>query len=213
MRQQLLQYVLQHSQPQENQGNIGTTDAPPRPIRLARPVPRVAAANNIMTAFINRNDLFQLRPKLLRIIQSVRGVGQERSIFTFEEATTLLSRYIISRKHIIFDDRNIKVAIIHNDPLGEAFGVRAFQRIQVSNLLRSQLLPVTLTPVPTTGRYKQFRVTPRISTETVTLRNDNVRATSVSAPRTPATNPTVKNWMIPRQTEDNFSPILGREQK
>jgi hypothetical protein len=124
-----------------------------------------------MTAFINRNDMFKLRPKFLKVIQSVPGVGQDRSIFTFEEATTLLSKYILSRKHFIFNNRNIKVAIIHNDPLGEAFNVRAFHRIQVENHLRSQLLPVILTPVPSTGRLKQFRVTPRFVTATVTLRN------------------------------------------
>ena len=106
---------------------------------------------------------------------------------------------------------NIKVALVHNDPLGEAFGVRAFHRIQVSNLLRSQLLPVSLTPVPSTGRFKQFRVTPRFVTATITLRNDIIRATSESAPRIPATNPAVKNWMLPRQTEENFPPILGWE--
>ena len=140
MRQQLRHHILQRSQPQENQDHIGATGAPPRPITLARPVSQIPAANNIYTGLISRNDLFQLRPKFLRIIQSVHGVGQDRSIFTVEEATILLSTYILSRKDFIFDNRNIKVAIIHNDPLGEAFNVRAFHRIQVENLLRSQLL-------------------------------------------------------------------------
>ena len=50
--------------------------------------------------------------------------------------------YIISRKDKIFDSGNIKLALVAQDPLGEAFKVKAFHRCQVKNLLQSQLIPV-----------------------------------------------------------------------
>ena len=56
-----------------------------------------------------------------------------------------MSKYILSRKDDIFDPRNIKLAIVANDPIGDAFGVKAFHRCQVNNLLRSQLIPVNPT--------------------------------------------------------------------
>ena len=102
--------------------------------------------------------------------------------------------------------------MIHNDPLGEAFNVRVFHRVQVENLLRSQLLPVTLTPVSSTSRLRQFRITPRFVTSTVTLRNDSIQpCLGRGSPRTQATNPAVKNWMLPRKPEETVSPILGWE--
>ena len=51
--------------------------------------------------------------------------------FSYEEVTALLSKYILSRRHEIFDLRNIKLALVANDPLGDAFGVKAFHKIQV----------------------------------------------------------------------------------
>ena len=52
-------------------------------------------------------------------------------------------------KKKFFDTRNIKLAMVQDDPLGEAFGVNAFHRCQVGNLLRNQLTPVTECSVPT----------------------------------------------------------------
>ncbi len=53
------------------------------------------------------------------------------SLFSFQ-LTKCLSHYILSRKEKFFDDRNIKVALCEGDPLGNAFGVRAFHRTQVT---------------------------------------------------------------------------------
>ena len=58
------------------------------------------------------------------------------------QVTLLLSTYILSHKEKFFDSRNIKLAIVAGDPLGEAFGVQAFHRCQVNNLLKSQLIPL-----------------------------------------------------------------------
>ena len=57
------------------------------------------------------------------------------------QVTLLLSKYILARKEKFFDQRNIKLAMVENDKIGEAFGVKAFHRCQVNNLLRQQLLP------------------------------------------------------------------------
>ena len=52
-------------------------------------------------------------------------------------------------KKKFFDTRNFKLAMVQDDPLGEAFGVNAFHRCQVENLLRGQLTPVAECSVPT----------------------------------------------------------------
>ena len=49
-------------------------------------------------------------------------------------------------KKKFFDTRNIKLAMVQDDPLGEAFGVNAFHRCQVNNLLRGQLTPLSESP-------------------------------------------------------------------
>ena len=92
------------------------------------------------------------------------------------------------RRHIIFDERNIKVALVHNDPVGDAFGVRAFHRIQVNNLLPSQLIPVSLVPVPTYDHHRYVRVTARSPATTVIMKNASDQTPSVNAPRRPITN-------------------------
>jgi hypothetical protein len=44
----------------------------------------------------------------------------------------ILSKYIMANKDKFFDLRNIRIALVENDPLGEAFGVKAFARSQVT---------------------------------------------------------------------------------
>ena len=76
----------------------------------------------------------------------MRRWDQESTALDFHnisfQITRLLSAYILSKKHLIFDKRNIKLALVENDPLGKAFGVTAFHRCQVNALLRTQLIPV-----------------------------------------------------------------------
>ena len=57
------------------------------------------------------------------------------------QVTILLSTYILRNKQRFFDRRNIKLAIVTDDLLGKAFGVNAFHRCQVNNLLRGQIIP------------------------------------------------------------------------
>ena len=103
-----------------------TSAAPPRIIRTAN----ISAA-----VFTDRNAKFTLKPKFLKVVQTVPGTDRQRTVFTYEEITLLLSKYILSRKDEIFDPRNIKLALVGKDPIGDAFGVKAFHRCQVNNLL------------------------------------------------------------------------------
>jgi hypothetical protein len=43
----------------------------------------------------------------------------------------LLSDYILSKIHLLVDERNVSVCIVKGDQLGKAFGVSAFDRCQV----------------------------------------------------------------------------------
>merc|ERR1719233_138374 len=92
--------------------------------------------------YTDKNAKFTLKPKFLKVVQLVPGTDLKQTIFSYEEVTLLLSKYILSRKDDIWDPRNIKLALVANDPIGDAFGVKAFHRCQVNNLLRSQLIPV-----------------------------------------------------------------------
>ena len=65
----------------------------------------------------------------------VPGIDLTQTEFSYSEVTILLSKYILSRKHDIFDSRNIKLALVANDPIGDAFGVKAFHRCQVKYVL------------------------------------------------------------------------------
>ena len=92
--------------------------------------------------FTDKNARFFLKPKFLKVLLSVPGSDHRQIVFTYEEITLLLSQYILLKRNQLFDPRNIKLAMVANDPLGEAFNVRAFHRCQVNNLLRTQLIPV-----------------------------------------------------------------------
>lgn len=117
--------------------------APPLPGPPQTAAPRVirtaSVATNVQT---NKDAKFRLKPLFLKVAQMVEGVTKTKTIFTYEEVTLILSKYILSKKETLFDQRNIKLAIVKGDPLGEAFGVDAFHRCQVNALLRTQLLPV-----------------------------------------------------------------------
>ena len=92
--------------------------------------------------YTNKDRRFTLKPNFLKVIQSVLNPDKkDQTLFSYEELTLLLSKYILSNKNKFFDQRNIKLAMVHDDPLGTAFGVQAFHRCQVNNLLKSQLIP------------------------------------------------------------------------
>lgn len=91
----------------------------------------------------DKNSLFKLKPDFLAALASLPNFCQNQTIFSYYEVTLLLSKYILSKKDVFFDPRNIRLAMVNNDPLGKAFQVKAFHRCQVTNLLQKQLIHVT----------------------------------------------------------------------
>ena len=116
----------------------------PHVVNMAvNPVQRIKHSAIISTQIVtDKKAKFTLKPKFLQVIRSVPGVSQDKTVFTYEEITRLLSTYILSNKEKFFDTRNIRLAIVKDDPLGDAFNVNAFHRCQVNALLRGQILPV-----------------------------------------------------------------------
>ena len=55
-----------------------------------------------------------------------------QTYFYFFQVTSYLSQYILEHQNKFFDGRNIKVAHVDGDPLGQAFGVKVFHRTQVT---------------------------------------------------------------------------------
>ena len=109
--------------------------------------------------YIDKKAEFTLKPKFLEVVRSLPNTDPKQTVFSYEEVlflsefrpedyfffcqvTLLLSTYIFAHKEKFFDCRNIKLAMVAGDPLGEAFGVRAFHRCQVNNLLKNQLIPL-----------------------------------------------------------------------
>jgi Zinc finger, C3HC4 type (RING finger)/SWIB/MDM2 domain len=100
----------------------------------------VVARMNALPDF-DTEGMYCIKPEFLKVIRKVEGVNQEQTIFYYKEITSILSRYIMSNKNRFFDSRNIRVALVEDDQLGLAFGVKAFARSQVTSLLRAQLIP------------------------------------------------------------------------
>jgi len=110
--------------------------------RSCAPRPNVISSH----VYNNPSARFSLKPDFLSVIRSIPGVDPHQILFSYEQVTLLLSKYILAKKLTLFDQRNIKVALVENDPLGKAFNVKAFHRCQVTNLLRSQLIQVEEEP-------------------------------------------------------------------
>lgn len=89
--------------------------------------------------FKNPTAQFRMSNKL----KAVLCAKSELQTFKYLEITAMLSNYLLSRKESIFlDPRNIKIAFIAFDPLSHAFEMNVFHRIQVTGLLRKQLILV-----------------------------------------------------------------------
>ena len=106
------------------------------------PLTTVQTASITTKVHISKYTKYQLKPLFLEVVRTVDEVNPKKTVFTYEEITSILSNYILSKKNAIFDKRNIKLALVEKDPLGKAFGVTAFHRCQVTALLRTQLIPV-----------------------------------------------------------------------
>ena len=96
---------------------------------------------NIINSIPAHNKFIPM-PDFLKVLHLAPGANRGQTTFTFSEIICLLSSYILSKREEIFDKRDIKIAIVRNDPLGIAFGVKAFHRNQVVSLIAKQLVPV-----------------------------------------------------------------------
>ena len=85
--------------------------------------------------------LFELKPKFLEVIKNVSR--KSRKHFTITEVTRLLKKYIYHRHDKIIDLRNPTVALVSEDPLGEAFELQAFHLSQLRSLILMHISSVT----------------------------------------------------------------------
>ena len=90
----------------------------------------------------NDGKKYKLKPTLQRLIQQMPTANVKQRIFTYSEVAKYISAYILSKREELFDTRNIRVALVANDPLGAALGVDSFHRCQINDLIRKQLVPI-----------------------------------------------------------------------
>ena len=62
--------------------------------------------------------------------------------FEYYDISVYLAKYIKYNKHDFIDPRNKFICMVHNDPLGKAFNVKAFHRCQLARLLQSNIFKV-----------------------------------------------------------------------
>lgn len=100
------------------------------------------ATATTLAARPSEHDLFELKPDFHHVLSQLPHFNRNKYRFSYCEITKFLSDYILSRKDSLLDSRNIKVALVANDPLGKAFQVNSFHRCQLASLLKKQLVPV-----------------------------------------------------------------------
>ena len=108
-----------------------------------------SATSNVSPRVNDEDIRYTLKPDFLYVIRLAPGANQRQNVFTLSEITFLFTQYILSRRNLIFDHRNKLVALVENDPLGKAFGVKAFHRDQALRLIHTQITPVMPIPVRT----------------------------------------------------------------
>ena len=125
---------------------------------------------------------YSLSPKL-RGLLSKAGLIKSQILFTYLKASALLSKYIISRKNHIFDTRNILVALVNQDPLGEVFEVSAFHRSQASTFLKKHLFPVSKSVATQTTDWLKAEVKVEMKEEVKEEVKEDQCRTSENAPK------------------------------
>jgi hypothetical protein len=85
---------------------------------------------------------YRLKPLFKRALKRMPSFPHHQRTFKYNEICIYLSKYIIFHKYDLFDPRNIKLCMVHNDPLGKAFNVKAFHRSQLTSLLRRNIIAV-----------------------------------------------------------------------
>ena len=88
---------------------------------------------------IPAHQIVKVKPDLLGVIRSLEGVSQHKTIYTFPQVVSLVHKYIKSKRDELIDPRNLKVVLVRNDPLGDAFHVQAFHLMQLNTFTVKQL--------------------------------------------------------------------------
>ena len=94
--------------------------------------------------FGSLNLKFGVQPGFCSVLRSVEGADKMQTEFSMSEILQLFSKYMISKKDTILDQRNVTVAMVENDPLGKAFKVAGCHRSQARALLDQQLVCLSL---------------------------------------------------------------------
>ena len=142
-------------------------DGPPE--NRERPHPQInrmrifRTQNPLAAVDIARQDRFHVKKEFLDVLKTLPGVNLQQQSFTFEEITNLFSKYMLSKQDELFDDRNIKVALIENDPLATALGMKSFHRCQANIILRAQLIPATPSSTTRQAETDTQTTTPSVS--------------------------------------------------
>ena len=88
------------------------------------------------------STIFNLKPDFLKIIRTVENVKKTKTVFTYQEACDYLFCYIKSKKEKLFENGNIWIVDVKDDPLGKLCGVETIHRNQLKDLMENQMLPI-----------------------------------------------------------------------
>jgi hypothetical protein len=99
----------------------------------------IAPPESGVDVFKDEGSRFQPKMKFYDVLRQVPEFPYENILLSYTEICTLLSKYIITNKENFFDPRNNLICIVDGDDLGEAWGLRAFHRCQVTQLIQSNI--------------------------------------------------------------------------
>ena len=94
---------------------------------------------------MDQHECYQLNSEFREVMETVQLL--ERKLFTFKEASYVLSKYIIKKRKELVEPRNISIVDLTGDPLEKIFDKRHFHRRQTEGLLRKQLEKVEIIEV------------------------------------------------------------------
>ena len=75
------------------------------------------------------------------MIRTLPGFNLEKTVFFHDELCSHVGAYITDNYHRLIDARNPSICHVENDMLGDVFQVKAFHKSQLSDFIRSYVLP------------------------------------------------------------------------
>lgn len=103
------------------------------------PIATAVLARQTMTNKFDILALYEISQNLRDTLEEPCNIHRKQRYFPYGEIVNMFSYYIHENKYKLFDPRNPLVAIVKDDPLGEALEVKAFHQKQAISLLRHQL--------------------------------------------------------------------------